>query len=270
MLVVKNIHLEEVHQWRRNGDHPNDYANPFDGFENGEPKTFTPEECQANEWEGQVVRYFRHPDIDGQTVCDICGHTFHEHGWLDHPDKGSKVCPGDYIEGSNGDYIVLKQSIVNEYYTVVQDRESGLFRKDFQDRVRHWLKFAFEERFPHIIDCKRERNHRFLEESLELVQACGLPEIEAIELVKYVYSRPVGEIFQEAGGVSTTFSALCHTHGINVNHAAETELERDYRVVDKIRTRQALKLSMLVTSDSASNDAVDVTVIFEIPDPLSR
>ncbi len=35
--------------------------------------------------EGKVVRYYRHPNIDGQTVCKHCGNTMHNHGWIDTP-----------------------------------------------------------------------------------------------------------------------------------------------------------------------------------------
>lgn len=48
---------------------------------------------------------------------------------------------------------------------------------------------------------KAERNHRFLEEALELVQACGCTESEAAQLVAYVYGRPAGDPPQEVGGV---------------------------------------------------------------------
>ena len=49
-------------------------------------------------------------------------------------------------------------------------------------------------------DCGRLRGaeHRFLEEALELVQACGATASEAHQLVDYVYGRPVGEPAQEA------------------------------------------------------------------------
>mgnify|MGYP006958842284 CR=1 FL=1 len=56
---------------------------------------------------------------------------------------------------------------------------------------------------------KAERSHRFLEEALELVQACGCSASEAHQLVDYVFGRAVGHASQEAGGVMVTLAALC-------------------------------------------------------------
>lgn len=49
-------------QWFKNGDHPDDYAKLVQGFERGHPITYSPQHQRLNDWEGQVVRYFRHPD----------------------------------------------------------------------------------------------------------------------------------------------------------------------------------------------------------------
>ena len=68
--------LIEAHQWFKNGDHPED----------GDPAT-----------EGQVVRYFRHPDYDGAGAHEPCGYTWHDHGWIDTLEGGHTVCPGDWI-----------------------------------------------------------------------------------------------------------------------------------------------------------------------------
>lgn len=70
-------------QWRKNGDHPEDGT-----------ERFTSGEFAGELYEGKVVRYFRRPDIDGETVC-FCGDRFHVHGWLDLEDI--TVCPGDFV-----------------------------------------------------------------------------------------------------------------------------------------------------------------------------
>lgn len=82
----------------------------------------------------------------------------------------------------------------------------------FQQRVEPWLLACFGEQ---IAADTIERNHRFLEESLELVQACGCTQSEAHQLVDYVFGRPVGEVQQEAGGVMVTLAALCRAQGID-------------------------------------------------------
>ncbi|TNC80294.1 MAG: hypothetical protein C9356_15205 [Oleiphilus sp.] len=87
----------------------------------------------------------------------------------------------------------------------------------------------------------QERNHRFLEESLELVQACGCTASEAHQLVNYVYGRDVGEKPQEVGGVMVTLAALCLAHGLDMFECGETELARIWTAVEKIRAKQAAK-----------------------------
>jgi NTP pyrophosphatase (non-canonical NTP hydrolase) len=108
----------------------------------------------------------------------------------------------------------------------------------FQARVDKWLLACFGEA---IARDKTERNHRFIEEALELVQAGGCTASEAHQLVDYVFGRPVGEMSQEAGGVMNTLAALCLAHGIDLDAAAETELARVWTKVEQIRAKQAAK-----------------------------
>lgn len=109
----------EASQWNKNGDHPDDYVDNVEGLEQGNFKVWTGEEAKNLGWEGQVVRYFRHPDpkFSGETICPRCGKTFHEHGWIEEEElykvpghelveqvtfetnssPEGAVCPGDYI-----------------------------------------------------------------------------------------------------------------------------------------------------------------------------
>lgn len=87
----------------------------------------------------------------------------------------------------------------------------------------------------------KERNHRFFEESTELVQACGMTPSEAHQLVDYVYGRPEGEPAQEVGGVMVTLAALCLANGLDMHQAAEVELARIWTKVESIRAKQAAK-----------------------------
>lgn len=108
----------------------------------------------------------------------------------------------------------------------------------FQNRVTRWLNACFGSL---IAEDKVERNHRFLEEALELVQAAGCSKEEAHQLVHYVYGRPVGELQQEIGGVAVTFAALCNAHAENMTDCAERELRRCWSKLDAIREKQKNK-----------------------------
>jgi hypothetical protein len=111
-------------------------------------------------------------------------------------------------------------------------------KQSYQNRVRDWLYACFGKE---IATDKVERNHRFLEEALELVQACGTTQEEAHKLVDYVFNRPVGEKFQEVGGVMVTLSALCNAQKLEMNEAGEAELARAWTVIEKIRAKQKAK-----------------------------
>lgn len=107
----------EAFQWFKNGDHPEDYAKDVEGMEGGEMKTFPAAYCKEQGWEGQVVRYFRHPEIPGTQVCSKCGHTMHEHGWIDTLEDGHNVCPGDWIiTGVKGERYPCKPDIFASTY----------------------------------------------------------------------------------------------------------------------------------------------------------
>lgn len=110
--------------------------------------------------------------------------------------------------------------------------------ESFQDRVAPWMQACFG---PEISADKVERNHRFLEESLELVQSLGCTKAEAQQLVDYVYGRPVGDPPQEVGGVRVTLAALCLAAGMDQDECAETELARIWTKVPQIRAKQAAK-----------------------------
>jgi len=109
---------------------------------------------------------------------------------------------------------------------------------EYQTRVKDWMLACFGEE---ISNDKMERNHRFLEEALELVQSLGCTKHEAMQLVDYVYDRPIGEPYQEVGGVMVTLAALCLANGLDMQADGETELARIWTKVERIREKQANK-----------------------------
>jgi hypothetical protein len=70
------------------------------------------------------------------------------------------------------------------------------------------------------------RAARFLEEALELAQAAGLPRDHADRVVDHVYSRPTGNVAQEAGGVGVTLLVLCDVLGLDADVAEVCEINR--------------------------------------------
>ena len=100
----------EATQWRKNGDHPEDGT-----------ERFTSGEFDGELYEGKVVRYFKHPSVDGQRACEHCGEIMHVHGWIDTLEGGHIVCPGDWIiTGVKGERYPCKPDIFNASYEEVQ------------------------------------------------------------------------------------------------------------------------------------------------------
>lgn len=100
----------EATQWFKNGDHPDDQIRtvvPVPG--DGEPHPS----------EGKVVRYFRRPDVPGTAPCRNAGcvDVMHNHGWIDTPEGGHIVCPGDWIiTGVKGERYPCKPDIFAATY----------------------------------------------------------------------------------------------------------------------------------------------------------
>jgi hypothetical protein len=87
----------------------------------------------------------------------------------------------------------------------------------------------------------QERRQRFLEEAVELCQASGADKEEVNKLVDYVFSRPIGDRFQEVGGVMVTLAVLGDSINIDLQDAAECELKRVQGRIDRIRIKHQTK-----------------------------
>lgn len=73
---------------------------------------------------------------------------------------------------------------------------------------------------------KRMRALRLLEEAVELVQACEVPQEKALELILIIYKRPIGDVAQELGGIAVTLSVFCTGQGLDVDEIFENEVCR--------------------------------------------
>lgn len=111
---------------------------------------------------------------------------------------------------------------------------------EFQAKVRDWCVSCFGVT---TADDTTERNWRFLEEALELVQSLGGSADDAHRLVDYVFGREPGEPVQEVGGTMVTLAALLSANGLAMDVGAWREFDRisTPEVMDKIRGKHARK-----------------------------
>lgn len=92
-----------------------------------------------------------------------------------------------------------------------------------QYRTAEWVRAAFGAK--HASN-PTQRALRLLEEAIEAYQAAGGPEDMAHKLVVYVFTRPVGDLRQEIGGVGITLLALAACLGIDADDCESVELDR--------------------------------------------
>ncbi len=109
----------------------------------------------------------------------------------------------------------------------------------YQKRIKDWVIRTFGEA---LFTDRRERAARVVEEAIELAQAEGLNLLEVDLISMRVYSRPAGEVSQEAAGLSVCLLAYADTAGMDLDAVTLTEIERIESVpVEKFRRKQAEK-----------------------------
>lgn len=112
--------------------------------------------------------------------------------------------------------------------------------RSYQDRVGEWVVACFGR--PLLFN-RRERSRRFIEEALELVQAAGLTRDDVLELVVYVYGRPIGDLSQEVGGVMNCLASLCIAADVDMDDCAEREMQRVWAKMSEIRAKHQAKIA---------------------------
>jgi NTP pyrophosphatase (non-canonical NTP hydrolase) len=95
-------------------------------------------------------------------------------------------------------------------------------KSNHQENIRNWV----ETRLGANAMQPKERALRMLEEAFELAQCCGIFEGQANLLMRHVYSKPVGDLHRELGGVMLTTLALAEAFEISAENAMEEELLR--------------------------------------------
>lgn len=122
MRYRKKPTVIEASQWFNNDDHLMDYSQTHHGLENDQWCTFSPEERKSKGWEGDVVRYYRTSEYDGERTCRHCYRIMHDHGWIDTLEGGHIVCPGDWIiTGIKGERYPCKPDIFEATYDEVKN-----------------------------------------------------------------------------------------------------------------------------------------------------
>ena len=119
MTRYRKTALIEATQWWTNGDHPDD------GVGEQTPDLMTGEPYQRIE--GNVVRFYRHPGIPGDSYCGHrgCQQTMNDHGWIDTLEGGHIVCPGDWVAtGVQGEHWAIKPDIFAATYEAVDEVSS--------------------------------------------------------------------------------------------------------------------------------------------------
>lgn len=114
-----------------------------------------------------------------------------------------------------------------------------------QDRIGYWLETCLGNEVWDDVD---GRAVSFIEEALELFQALGIPAATAHRAVDYVYGREIGEVPQEIAGVFLTLANVATTHHFDMTQLAETELERIWNKIEKVRAKQAAKPNLMQPS----------------------
>lgn len=125
--------------------------------------------------------------------------------------------------------------------------------RDAQARVVGWVRSTFGEASSEDVP---ERALRFVEEAVELAQACGMPPEQLDRLVEYVYARPTGDASREVAGSMLTLYAVAAALGVLADEAFEKELERVQQpeVIARCRARQSEKRERLQRSPVLAYD----------------
>ena len=117
--------------------------------------------------------------------------------------------------------------------------------RDAQGCIGAWVTTAFGER---IARDAGERVLRFVEEAVELAQACDTDPAVLHRLVDYVYWRPKGTHVQEVAGSMVTLLAIANALDVDAESAFEVEQARIHQpeIIEKVRARQKEKRESLV------------------------
>lgn len=114
-----------------------------------------------------------------------------------------------------------------------------------QADIFRWAQNTFGE----VAATPRERALRFVEEALELAQACDLEEIDVKLITDRVFGRDAGDHFKEMGQAALTLEALAECHKVDLNTAANVEFARIIQIPkEEFAKRHAAKVAVGIAS----------------------
>jgi len=131
-------------------------------------------------------------------------------------------------------------------------------RSGRQSAVGAWVARTFGR---WAADSMVERGMRLLEEALEAAQSAGVSRSVAARLLERVYSRPAGDLREEAGAVGVTLLALAHAAGFDADAAEAAEVSRVMAMPgEQIAQRHAAKVAQGIAVPDGHGDAIDPAV----------
>ena len=222
MKFRKKPVIIDATRWFKNGDHPEDYSKDHDGLENGEMRVFTAAYRKERNWEGDIVRYFRRPDVLGTRSCQHCDKTMHEHGWIDTKEGGHVVCSGNWIiTGVKGELYPCREDIF------VFPTGVGMNRKPFvRRRSRIMRKFICEKCGKEIFDSLgyvTECEHYPSENRYPMLKSNS---IESNSIVKNrYYTDSHGNLYYVENGVSRKVTYIDSRHLNTIDVLRELGME---------------------------------------------
>lgn len=109
-----------------------------------------------------------------------------------------------------------------------------------------WARRAFGD--DHVYN-EKVRGLRIAEEAIELIQANGVPKEKALLLIEIVYAKPLGDAYQELGGVALTSSVYAAAKfNKDIEEVTRVELDRVLaKPVEHFRKRNEEKEALGLT-----------------------
>lgn len=106
-----------------------------------------------------------------------------------------------------------------------------------QNKIDFWVKRCFG------FQSLRIRSLRFLEESIELVQASDITYEDCLRILEQVYNKPKGDPFDEIGDVVLNLASLSSWYGEDIEKSGYSTLYKLFSSDDgEIRKKQSEKL----------------------------